>query len=189
VPGGGVRYYVASLNSTVYLPLVLRSTLAFDLSLDYGNGLGKTKALPPYKRFFGGGPDTVRGFTESSLGPVDTNGNPYGGNLLSVLRTELILPLPAKWQTSARASLFFDYGNVFSTDTVNYVGRDLTTPVDYKFKYDRLRRSAGVSVQWLAPQLGIFRFSYGVPLNKYQGDSVHFADRTEGFQFTVGGSY
>ena len=192
VPGGSVRYYVASLNSTIYLPLVLRTTLAFDMNLDYGAGVGKTKALPPYKRFFGGGPDTVRAYTESSLGPVDTNGNPYGGNLLTVLRSELILPLPAKWQTSARASLFFDYGNVFSTDSVNYVGRDLTTPVDYKFKYDRLRRSAGISVQWLAPQLGIFRFSYGVPLNKYQpptGDTVHFADRTEGFQFTVGGSY
>jgi len=96
---------------------------------------------------------------------------------------------PAKWQTSARAALFFDYGNVFSTDNVRYLGRDLTTPVNYKFKYDQLKKSAGISVQWLAPSLGVFRFSYGIPLNKYAGDAVHFADRTETFQFTIGGSY
>jgi outer membrane protein assembly factor BamA len=47
-----------------------------------------------------------------------------------------------------------------------------------------------MAVQWLAPSLGIFRFSYGVPLNKYSpDDNIHFADRTEGFQFTIGGSY
>jgi outer membrane protein insertion porin family len=189
VPGGSTRYYIASYDGTAYVPLVWRTTLALEMNLAYGNSIGKTTALPPYKRFYGGGPDTVRGYTESSLGPVDSNGNPYGGNMLAVARAELILPLPVKWQTSARATLFFDMGNVFSTDKVNYVGRDLTTPVDYKFKYDELRRSAGVAVQWLAPSLGVFRFSYGVPLNKYAGDAVHFADRTESFQFTIGGSY
>ncbi len=189
VPGGKTRYYVASYDGTVYLPLVLRTTLSLGMNLAYGKGLGSTTALPPYKRFYGGGPDTVRGYTESSLGPVDSNGNPYGGNMLAVARAELILPLPAKWQTSARATLFFDYGNVFSTDDVQYLGRDFTTPVDYKFKYDQLKRSTGISVQWLAPSLGVFRFSYGIPLNKFSGDTVHWADRTENFQFTIGGSY
>jgi len=78
---------------------------------------------------------------------------------------------------------------VFSQDSTRYVGRDLQTPVEYKFAYDQLKRSAGVAVQWLAPSLGIFRFSYGIPLNNSHGDSVHFADRTEYFQFTIGGSY
>jgi outer membrane protein insertion porin family len=189
VPGGKVRYYIASYESTMYVPLVLRTTLSLGFDLAYGNSLGHTTALPPYKRFYAGGPDTVRGYTESSLGPVDSNGNPYGGNLLTTARAELILPLPAKWQTSARATVFFDYGNVFSTDNVKYVGIDQTTPVDYKFKYDQLKKSTGIAVQWLAPSLGVFRFSYGIPLNKYGGDAVHFADRTETFQFTIGGSY
>ena len=59
-------------------------------------------------------PMTVRAYYDSSLGPVDTRGNPYGGNLMTVARAELILPLPLKWQTSARATLFYDMGNVFS---------------------------------------------------------------------------
>jgi outer membrane protein assembly factor BamA len=80
-------------------------------------------------------------------------------------------------------------GNVFSQDDTKFVGRDLQTPVQYRFAYDELRRSAGVAVQWLAPSLGIFRFSYGIPLNNRQATSVNFADRTEYFQFTIGGSY
>ena len=78
--------------------------------------------MPPYKRFYAGGPDTVRGYTEDTLGPVDTNGNPYGGNMLVVSRTELLLPVPEKWQTSARVSMFYDKGNVFSNDGTKYVG-------------------------------------------------------------------
>ena len=194
VPTGSVQYFIASYNGTVYVPLVLRSTLSLGLTLGYGDSLGDTSTLPPYKRFYAGGPDTVRGYYESSLGPVDTRGNPYGGNLLTVARAELILPLPVKWQTSARATLFYDYGNTFSQDSTKYVGRDLQTPVEYKFSYNKfawseLKASAGLAVQWLAPSLGIFRFSYGIPLNNYYGDAVHFGDRTEYFQFTIGGSY
>jgi len=188
-PGSPVSYAIANYDYTGYLPLWRRWTLAFGVQAAYGKALGSTTALPPYKRFYAGGPDTVRGYTESTLGPVDTNGNPYGGNLLTVAQTELLVPLPQKWQTSARASLFFDMGNTFSTDGVRYLGRDLATPVDYRFKYSELKRSAGIAVQWLAPSLGIFRFSYGVPLNKSNGDAVHFADRTESFQFTIGQSF
>jgi len=186
-----VRYYQVSYDGVYYLPLLLRTTLSLGANIVYGKGLGSTSGLPPYKRAYAGGPDTVRGYTESSLGPVDSNGNPYGGNLLTVLRAELLLPLPVKWQTSARASLFFDMGNVFSTDATKFVGRDRTTPVYYNFAYDELRKSAGLAVQWLAPSLGVFRFSYGVPLNKFVGGSadVRFPDRTESFQFTIGGAF
>ncbi len=188
-PGSKARYAIANYDYTGYLPLWRRFTLSFGVQLTYGEALGGTTALPPYKRFYAGGPDTVRGFVESTLGPRDSNGNPYGGNMLAAAQTELILPLPQKWQTSARASLFFDMGNTFSTDGAKYLGRDLQTPVDYKFKYSEIKQSAGLALEWLAPSLGIFRFSYGVPLNKSSGDAVHFADRTESFQFTIGQSF
>jgi len=188
-PGGGVRYWIASYEFTGYLPIWHKWVLTESLQIAMGKPLGGVIGMPPYKRFYAGGPDTVRGYTEDTLGPVDTNGNPYGGNLLTVSRTELIVPLPEKWQTSARGSLFFDMGNVFSTDGTTYVGTDLATPVEYKFSYSQLRRSTGVAVQWLAPSLGIFRFSYGIPLNPFRGDTIHFPDRTEGFQFSIGQSF
>jgi outer membrane protein insertion porin family len=188
-PGMDVRYWMGNYNFIGYVPLPLKTTLSFQATVSYGMPLGDTTALPPYKRMFAGGPDSVRGYYESSLGPKDSNGNPYGGNLLTVARTELILPIPAKWQTSARISAFFDLGNVFSTDNTQYTGRDEATPVNYHFAYNQLKQSTGLAVQWLAPSLGIFRFSLGVPLNRFDGDAVHFADRVENFQFTVGQSF
>ena len=188
-PVGPVQYFLASYSGIGYIPMPLRTTLALSLNLGYGAAIGDTTAIPPYKRFYAGGPDTVRGFYESSLGPVDTHGNPYGGNLLTVARAEVILPLPVKWQTSARATLFYDYGNVFSQDGTKFVGRDLQTPVEYRFAYDQLKRSTGIAVQWLAPSLGIFRFSYGIPLNEFKGDAIRYPDEVERFQFTIGSAF
>ena len=118
-PESDVRYWIGSYNFAGYLPHLALGADG-EHPAGYGKALGDTTALPPYKRFYAGGPDTVRGYTEDTLGPVDTNGNPYGGNMLTVSRTELIVPMPEKWQTSARASLFFDMGNVFSTDGTQY---------------------------------------------------------------------
>jgi len=188
---GTARNWMASYEYAGYLPLWGRWTMAFGTQLAYGDGVGDTTSLSPYKRLYAGGPDTVRGFSESSLGPRDNFGNPYGGNLLTVARSEVILPLPVRWQSSARISLFYDIGGVFSTDDVQYVGRDLVTPVDYEFRTADLRRSAGIAMQWLAPALGLFRFSYAVPLNDTpaQRGNPRFGDSTEGFQFTVGQSF
>ena len=62
------------------------------------------------------------------------------------------------------------------------------TPVDYEFDYNELKQSAGVAVQWLAP-LGVFRFSYAVPLNEFKGDGIRYEDETEQFQFTIGSAF
>ena len=188
-PGTDVRYFIGSYQFSGYLPLWRHFLLSEVMQVAYGKGIGGTTGLPPYKRFYAGGPDTVRGYTEDTLGPVDTNGNPYGGNMLAVSRTELVFPVPAKWQTSARVSVFYDMGNVFSNDGTKFVGEDLETPVNYNFSYHALRDSTGLSVQWLAPSLGIFRFSYGIALNASKGNSIDFPDRTEGFQFSVGQSF
>jgi outer membrane protein insertion porin family len=188
-PGASVRYFLTSYQFSGYLPIWRKFILSEVIQLAYGKGIGGTTGLPPYKRFYAGGPDTIRGYTEDTLGPVDTNGNPYGGNMLVVSRTELLLPVPEKWQTSARVSVFYDKGNVFSNDGTKFVGEDLQTPISYNFSYHALRDSTGLSVQWLAPSLGIFRFSYGIALNAQRSNGVTFPDSTEGFQFSVGQSF
>jgi outer membrane protein insertion porin family len=189
IPGSAVEYWVADYRYQQYIPIWRRFTGSLNLRASYGQSFGDTVGLPPYRQSFAGGPDTVRGFRESRLGPKDNYGNPYGGNALLVGRAEVIIPMPRKWQSSARASVFYDIGNVFSTndDTVFY-GRDGLTPVTYKFKFANLRRAAGVSVEWLAP-MGLFRFSYAVPLNANDGNGVVYPDETEGFQFSVGQAF
>ena len=189
-PGSEVDYYVFNYDYLQLLPISRQWTVALSAELAYGDALGNaTTALPPYRQFFAGGPSSVRGYTESRLGPKDGFGNPYGGNMKVIARTELLFPVPQKWRASTRISAFFDLGNVFSQGAgVEFVGLDGVTPVDYEFDYNELKQSVGLSVQWLAP-MGIFRFSYGVPLNEFKGDGVRYADEVERFQFTIGSAF
>ncbi|MBV8876092.1 MAG: BamA/TamA family outer membrane protein, partial [Gammaproteobacteria bacterium] len=47
----------------------------------------------------------------------------------------------------------------------------------------------GIAVQWLAP-LGLFRFSFGMPLNAQHGNGITtWGDEKEGFQFSVGNAF
>ena len=188
VPGSDVEFYQARYNFTKYIPLWSNKwTLRVNAELGLGEAMGDTTALPPYKQFYGGGPQSVRGYKESYLGPRDNFGRPYGGNMLVASQVELILPLPDKWASQARASLFYDVGNVFNTGEVAFTDR-LGSPIEYKPDFDELRSSVGIGVQWLAP-LGLFRFSYAYPLNAYDGNDRYFGDELERFQFSIGQAF
>jgi len=186
-PGSDVEYATARYNFTKYQPLVGRWVFRVNAELGFGHALGDTTALPPFKQYFGGGPTSVRGYRESYLGPRDSFGNPYGGNVLVASQLELIIPLPQKFASQARASLFYDIGNVFNTGEVKFTDK-LGSPVEYKPDFNELRTSYGIAVQWLAP-LGLFRFSYALPLNDFQGNDRFYGDEVERFQFSIGQAF
>ncbi len=87
---------------------------------------------------------------------------------------------------------------MFSTSGVSFpskpqivdpeAGTYTTIPLDYKIKYSSLKKSAGISVQWLAP-LGLFRFSYAFPMNAEPGDDFRYQDEEERFQFSIGQAF
>ncbi|MDH5767185.1 MAG: outer membrane protein assembly factor BamA, partial [Gammaproteobacteria bacterium] len=93
---------------------------------------------------------------------------PRGGDLRTVAGAELIFPIPfvEKPPRSVRLSAFYDIGNVFIRDEVDY-------------DKDLLRSSAGISFVWLAP-IGPLQFSWSKPIKKEPGDN------TQGFQFSIG---
>jgi outer membrane protein insertion porin family len=188
LPFSDVEFYTLNYDYLQFVPISRWFTMLVNTEIGYGFDIGDTTSIPPYRRFFAGGPESIRGYQESRLGPKDSFGNPYGGNLKFATQVELLLPMPEKWRSSARFSAFFDIGNVFSTDSVTYVGRDGVTPVDYDFGFDKLKYSTGLAVQWLAP-LGVFRFSYAFPLNAEKSDGVYYGDETEGFQFSIGQAF
>jgi outer membrane protein insertion porin family len=188
LPFSDVEFYTLNYDYLQFIPISKWFTFLWNTELGYGFDIGDTTSIPPYRRFFAGGPESVRGYAESRLGPKDSFGNPYGGNLKITSQLELLLPMPEKWRNSARFSVFFDAGNVFSTDSVTYTGKDGVTPVDYKFDLGDIKLSTGVAVQWLAP-LGVFRFSFAFPLNAKKGTPIYYGDRTEGFQFSIGQAF
>jgi len=187
LPVSEVDYWTARYKYTKYIPLFGRWTFRANVDLGYGAALGDTTAIPPYKQFFGGGPQSIRGYKESWMGPRDSFGNPYGGNVLVASQLELIIPLPEKFQSQARASIFYDIGNVFSTGEVSFTDK-LGSPISYEPDFDELRSSVGVAVQWLAP-LGLFRFSYALPLNEVAGNDRFYGDQIERFQFSIGQAF
>ena len=191
IPGSEVEYFGFNYSYKQYFnipfPFVNYLTLMAKADIAYNDSYGDSVGVPPYKNFFGGGPDTVRGFKEHRLGPRDNFGNPYGGNLLLTAQFEVILPLPEDWASRARFSLFFDVGNVFSTGELDFFDK-AGNPMDYKFDAGNLKQSVGLAAQWLAP-LGLFRFSYALPLNNDPVTNVLWGDETERFQFTIGGAF
>ena len=191
IPGSDVEYFGINYSYKQYFnipfPFVNYLTLMAKADIAYNDAYGDSIGVPPYKNFFAGGPDTVRGFKEHRLGPKDNFGNPYGGNLLVSSQMELILPIPGDWASRARFSLFFDIGNVFSTSEIEFLDREGNL-IDYGFDAGNLRRSVGLAAQWLAP-LGLFRFSYAIPLNETIATNSYLDDEMERFQFTIGGAF
>ena len=141
-----------------------------------------------------GGPDSVRGYRESRLGPKDNFGRPYGGNMKTVARTEVLLPDAGEVAQQRALQPVLRHRQRVLDRNINFVGPPVRStgvrqPVDYDFSYDKLKQSTGVAVQWLAP-LGVFRFSYAIPLNAdKRRTATRYGDEIEGFQFSIGQAF
>ena len=186
VPGSEVEFYVVDYELSKYWPLNGRWTAKMGVKLGFGAKYGsKTSSLPPNLNWFAGGPNSVRGYRENRLGPKDSLGNPYGGNLFVSAQFELMMPLPEKWQKHLRIGFFYDIGNVFSTENVSFLDDDGQS-LDYGFEYSELRQSVGIAAKILIP-LGVLRLSYGVPINAEDDNPNRFLrDDIERFQIAIG---
>jgi outer membrane protein insertion porin family len=173
LPGFDQEYYILSYQQLAFIPLFKGFIYGLNGEADYGAPYGKTATYPPYKNFFVGGADSVRGWQVATLGPKDSYGYPFGGRTDVWIQNELILPNFTKKDEasgtagtgSSRWAFFIDAGNAFAD------------PGD--FRWSQLRVSAGLAATFLTP-LGAMKFSYAYPLNPKPGDL------TERFQFTLG---
>lgn len=174
LPGSDIEYYNASFEHERYFRIgswtdwlsdkfVLESNLRVADTGVWGEG----EDVPPYDNYFAGGARSVRGFQEGYLGPLDSFGNPFGGQFLTAMQNELVIPTFLESDNrSTRLSLFYDIGNVFS-------GADA-------FEASELRSSAGAAFYWFTPFFGLLRVSYAAYVDSQPGDEV---DR---FQFSFG---
>jgi outer membrane protein insertion porin family len=188
-PGSEAEYFVVNYDFKQFfrLPLLRRVPFSFSTRVAYGAPLGSTTALPPQRNIFVGGPGSLRGFKESYLGPRDSLGRPYGGDFAVTGQFELLVPMPEKFASSARVSLFYDFGQLAYLGDTKFTDKG-GFPVDYPFDIGLFRTSAGVAVEWLAP-LGLFRFSYAIPLRYRRETELNYGDEREGFQFSIGNAF
>ncbi|MBI2731839.1 MAG: outer membrane protein assembly factor BamA, partial [Aquabacterium sp.] len=165
---GDTRYLRSDYQFQQYLPLTNRYTLGFNSQFGYGTGLAG-KPYPVFKNFTGGGLGTVRGFEQSSLGPVDIEGAYVGGNKRINLNTELYVPFPgAGNDRTLRLFGYVDAGNVWGE----------AEPVRWK----DFRASAGVGISWVSP-VGPLKLSYGKPFRYFDQDKI------QKLQFQIGTAF
>ena len=182
LPASDVDFFTLRYDATRYWP-VGDWTASVHGVAGFGDGLGETTAMPPYLNWFAGGPSTVRGYR--GLGPKDSLGNPYGGNLLVAGQLELKTAWPRRWASRMRTGFFLDFGNVYSTDGTPFFDAG-GQRVDYGFSASELRASAGIAADVLM-EFGTLRFSYAIPLNPRDSSSdAQLRDRTERFQISFG---
>jgi outer membrane protein insertion porin family len=165
LPGGDLTYYKLNYQHQWLYPLTRAITVSLNGELGYGDGF-RGKDLPFFKNFYAGGVSSVRGYKTSGLGPKDEREDALGGTRRVLGNFEVLFPLPGtKNDKSFRLSLFADAGQVYGKDE--------------KIDLGQLRYSSGVAVSWFSP-IGPLKLSFGVPLNKKEGDKV------ERFQFLLG---
>lgn len=169
LPGGDLRYWKVNYDARVFIPMAKKYTLLLKGRVGYGDSYGETTELPFFENFFAGGPRTVRGYEENSLGPQDIFGRSLGGSLSLVGNAEVILPVPFLEDfKSVRLSAFVDAGNV-------YAANDSVT-------LDDIRMSAGISGIWMSP-FGLLSVSYAQPFRDQRFDEI------QRFQFNFGAQF
>ena len=167
--GGDLRYYRLGATQQVYFPLTRKLTLLLNADFGYASGTGG-RPLPFFKNFYAGGPGTVRGYEDYSLGPRDEVGNALGGTRRVVGNAELLFPMPGATQDkSLRVGMFLDAGQVYAEGE----------PLDLS----ELRYSTGLALAWSSP-LGPLRLSLAWPLNEREG-----IDRLQRLQLKFGTTF
>jgi outer membrane protein assembly complex protein YaeT len=157
-------YALFEASGTVYRSLGDAMVLASRLDLGLAEPLGRAKDLLPNKRFYAGGATSMRGFRRRKLGPLDSAGDPLGGEALLEASAELRFSILGR----LLGALFVDTGQVWSRRSQLNLGQlevavgpglMIQTPVGY------LRADVGHRLTDRQPDqpLTVFHLSIGHP--------------------------
>ena len=168
LPLGDYRYFNINTDYTSYAPINTSTTLKLSGSLNLSKGYSG-KELPFYKRHFGGGSGSVRGFGNKTLGPLYPNGKAKGGELSLLGSANLITPaFFFDNNEKMRMSAFIDAGNVYEKTS--------------NIKLGDIRMSTGFGFAYLSP-IGSIGAYISTPIIKKSGDTI------ESFGFSLGSGF
>lgn len=165
-------YYMLNYSAKLYQPLYKQFIFLAKADLGYGNGFDGPRGYPFFRNYYAGGISSVRGFLGYTLGPLDSTGKAYGGNIL--VDGSLALIFPNFVSDSVRTSVFVDAGNVYSSLNNKKFGGLSTNSGPIRF-------SVGLEVDLLTP-FGPIELSLAHPFRRPH-------DKKEVFQFALGANF
>ncbi|HXN64797.1 MAG TPA: POTRA domain-containing protein [Candidatus Acidoferrales bacterium] len=154
-------------NSTYYpfgTKLVFARSFQFGVQQALGDTLSADIPLP--ERFFGGGGNSLRGFSLNEAGPRDPDtGYPIGGEALLVFQQELRFPMHLpKLGSKLGGALFYDAGNVFSSISAITLRTSPTTESQLNGNLSYFSHTLGIGLRYATP-IGAIRLDLGYQLN------------------------
>ena len=184
--GGDVKLVKTTVDARTFYPITNDLTGMFRVQGGHvaAWGGGKLRVLDHFFQ----GPDLVRGFAPSGIGPRDigsTNEDALGGSLYWGATAEVIFPFPfAPKDFGLRGALFADVGSIWGYEGVtSYTHPALAGPQTINVAdTNAIRASIGGSIIWASP-FGPLRFDLAYPLMK-EG-----YDKTQVFRFGAGGKF
>ena len=154
---GSVQRYTRAGGSAVF---------AWRVRAGYARAFGDSRAvgLPLERRFYAGGGNSVRGYRENSLGPVNERGDPVGGGVQIITNAELRFDLPYLKRWNFGGALFLDGGNVWS-EAADVAFGDFGTIGTSHASRDEYMLSAGAGIRYNTP-VGPIRLDVGFPIRR-----------------------
>lgn len=163
--GSQIEYVRLKLEHAHFVPLGSRTTLALSARAGWIAPIGATEEIPIQERFFNGGENSVRSFSESKLGPKDSNGNPIGGEATTTATVELRQSIGRRFQVAA----FVDAG------TVELQHQDVFRFTDPGF-------ALGLGLRYLLP-IGPIRLDGALNPDPGEGEADSAVHLSVGFSF------
>lgn len=186
------QYVRAEYNTSFYQIFDKNNRLVYHVGLGAGLPFGNTNLIPYERRFYSGGANSVRGWSESKLGPgvyqrIDGRSRDY--NQVGDLKLDLNVEYRAKLVGLLEGGLFFDAGNVWTINDYSTEQPGGQFKLDSFYQQIAMSYGAGIRLDF---SFFIFRFDMGVrlydPVNT-GSERWRFSPKSNDFAFHLGIGY
>lgn len=167
--GGDAQYVSGKVGGSYYIPVAKQWTLGTTLETGAIEGYGDDSDVRINERYYLGG-NTLRGFSNSGIGPRDlASDDALGGTLFYRGSVEMSFPLGMPEEMGIKGHAFSDFGSLWSIAETGARIEDSNS----------IRAAGGLGVSWRSP-MGPIRLDYASPVVKED------YDKEEKFRFSFG---